>query len=152
MDDIHPEQRTTPIGLWHFAKSYLDAAKHLAENTGLGFDAPIYFLYCHAIELTLKAYLRAQGARLDELKSFGHALPLLLERALAQGLDQGASAENEAAILELVDVYNQGHEFRYIVTGSKVLPTLNALHEVAARLLSAGRDACALNATTAFRR
>jgi hypothetical protein len=43
-----------------------------------------------------------------------------------------------------------GHEFRYIVTGSKVLPTLKALHEVAARLLSAARNVCALNATLHF--
>ena len=27
----------------------------------LRFDAPIYYLFCHALELTMKAFLRAKG-------------------------------------------------------------------------------------------
>ncbi len=138
------DERTTATGLWMFAETYLQAGKHLAETGAdhLRFDAPIYFLYSHAIELTLKAYLRSKGATVSKLRRMGHALPALLERAGAQGLDQGRLGENIASLIALLDVYNQDHEFRYIRTGAKRLPEIKALHDVAARLLSATYTAC----------
>ena len=144
MTDVDPNDRTTATGLWMFAETYLQAANHLAETGGdvLRFNAPIYFLYSHAMELTLKAFLRSKGATLEKLRRMGHALPALLERARAQGLTPGAKAEYDAELVALLDVYNSEHQFRYIVTGALRLPEIKALHEVAARLLSATRSAC----------
>jgi hypothetical protein len=139
---LNQEDRTTAVGLWMFADSYAEAAKHLADTTDLRHKAPIYFLYAHAIELAFKAFLRTHGASLDDLKCVGHSLPALMERARAQGLDQGTLDENGLKLLGLLDAYSHDHEFRYIKTGFKKLPNLNALHEVASRMLSATRSAC----------
>jgi hypothetical protein len=64
--------------LWFYAESYRDAANHLAQNCKLRHDAPLYFLYAHALELALQAYLRAKGATTDEMRRLGHRLPVLL--------------------------------------------------------------------------
>jgi hypothetical protein len=142
MDDGDLEERTTATGLWMYAGTYRQAAKHLAEATDLRFSAPIYFLYSHAIELVLKAYLRAHGATLLDLKSAGHRLPALLRRAYWRGLDLGTSAEKVSALMAMLDVYNQDHEFRYIVIGYKTLPALEEVDEVAMNLLGATRAVC----------
>ena len=42
----------------------------------------------------------------------------------------------------MLDVYNQNHEFRYIVIGSKTLPVLKEVEEVTASLLGATRSHC----------
>jgi len=133
------EDRTTATGLWMYADTYRRAAKHLAETTELRFSAPIYFLYSHAIELVLKAYLRAHGATLDDLRRFGHRLPGLLRRVHSRGLDLGASAEKASGLIAMLDLYNQNHEFRYIVIGYKTLPELKEVEEVTAGLLGATR-------------
>ena len=51
--------REPPIGVFLFAESYFQAARHLQKERdvqgGTAFDAPIYYLYCHALELAMKA-------------------------------------------------------------------------------------------------
>src|SRR3954453_13567874 len=73
--------RSPPIGVFLSGESFFKAAQHLqrACETGelcLRFDTPIYYLYCHALELILKAFLRAKGMPAHRLASrkFGHAL------------------------------------------------------------------------------
>lgn len=134
------DDRTTATGLWMFGECYFQAAKHLAESAELRFDAPIYFLYSHSIELVLKAFLRAYGATLDDLRHVGHALPALLNQCRSQGLDPGPSAEEDLKLITLLDLYNRDHEFRYIVTGYKTLPVLKELHDVAYRLICATQN------------
>jgi hypothetical protein len=65
---ITEDERTSATGLWMFAESYRDAANHLVQGCDLRHDAPIYFLYTHAIELALKAYLRAKGSTKGTVK------------------------------------------------------------------------------------
>jgi hypothetical protein len=149
MDNGDLEERTTATGLWMYADTYRRAAKHLAETADLRFSAPIYFLYSHAIELVLKAYLRAHGATLLDLKSAGHRLPALLRRACWRGLDLGASAEKASALIAMLDLYNQDHEFRYIVIGYKTLPALKEVEEVTLSLLGATRAHCGVPPTAA---
>lgn len=134
-------ERTTATGLWTYGDSYLKAARHVARIK-LQHSAPVYFLYVHAIELALKAYLRAQGATLEDLKSIGHSLPELLKRARQKGLHDSNAPTATTQILKTLDVYNRTHEFRYIVTGFKTLPTVAALDVAAAGLLKATRTAC----------
>jgi hypothetical protein len=142
MDDVDLEDRTTATGLWTYADIYRQAARHLAETTDLGFSAPIYFLYSHAIELALEAYLRAHGATLLDLKAIGHRLPVLLGHACSRGLDLGASAGEASGVIAMLDFYNQNLEFRYIVTGYKSLPELKEVDEVVMSLLGATRSHC----------
>lgn len=143
MSDIDDEGRTSSIGLWLYAESYFNAAVHL-HDFDLRHDAPKYYLYGHSIELTLKAFLRAYGVGVHDLqRTYGHGLVRLLHASRDKGLaESGSVSERHDAVLSLMDTYSKNHEFRYIKTGFKTLPTLDALRETASQLLKATRDAC----------
>lgn len=73
--------RSPPIGVLLSAEVFFKAAQHLHKATQskelrLRFDMPIYYLYCHALELTLKSFLRTKEITTDTLRSreFGHKL------------------------------------------------------------------------------
>jgi hypothetical protein len=55
------EKRSRPIAYYNFAETYWTAAKALRRSRvkATHKDSPIRFLYYHAIELYLKAHLRA---------------------------------------------------------------------------------------------
>ena len=68
------EDRTTDIGLYHYARSYRAAADHL-RTVDLDVThprAPISFLYFHAVELYLKSFLRLHGLSVSKLQDIGH--------------------------------------------------------------------------------
>src|SRR5262245_14202526 len=76
------EDRTTDIGLFNYATSYHRAADALQKLKlkATHPDAPKSWLYCHAIELYLKAHLRAAGRSVVELrKRYSHDLTKLEE-------------------------------------------------------------------------
>jgi hypothetical protein len=70
------EQRCSPLGFFNFAETYWSAARTLRESKAKGShkDSPIRFLYYHAIELYLKAFLRSHGIHPYILRSraYGH--------------------------------------------------------------------------------
>jgi hypothetical protein len=147
-DVVYPdadEERTNSTGLWFFAESYLNAANQLADGWKLRHSAPIYYLYVHAIELALKAALRARGMTVRELRSkkYGHDLMQLVsacrKRRLASRLRLGKRRE---AILSVLNEMSCEQEFRYIKTGSKALPTLESLRALASRLLDSVKPTC----------
>jgi hypothetical protein len=79
------DSRSSPLGFFNLAESYWRAAGAL-ENAKLRTthpNSPISFLYYHAIELYLKAFLRLHGHSARELRSkkFGHRTCCLSERA-----------------------------------------------------------------------
>ena len=88
----------------------------------LRFDAPIYYLFCHALELTMKAFLRAKGMTAEELRSrdFGHKLLMLWQTCLEKGLHSPSSSEDYATqqVIEYLDPYTREFEFRYIQVGA----------------------------------
>ena len=124
--------RTTALGLFHYAHSYAASARELS-NLKLAAthpEAPTRFLYGHAIELYLKAFLLLNGMTVKELrfKPYGHDTESLHDKAQEFGL-----------FLTLPDVdaiefiANQTID-RYIVTGMrKVVPL--AMLEQACRSL-----------------
>jgi hypothetical protein len=76
--DRHP-----PIGLYYYAASYHVAADLICDQ-GLRAthpEAPATFLYCHAIELYLKSFLRFHSVSAKRLQSIGHDYKRLLSRA-----------------------------------------------------------------------
>src|SRR4051794_38560726 len=79
------EERVTDIGLFNVAETYWRAAQGLEtlKLKSTHRDSPIYFLYYHAIELYLKAFLRHHGHTPKELRSkkFGHKTCCLVGRA-----------------------------------------------------------------------
>ena len=77
-------------------------------------DAPITLLL-DAIELYLKAFLRAKGMGISELKTrFGHNFRALLEEAAAQGL---TTSDEEKEISDLLTEQESIRGSRYIETG-----------------------------------
>src|SRR5207248_2883705 len=93
--------------------------------------APVTFLFCHAIELYLKAYLRGVGNNVAELKQIGHRVANLAKAAVKSGLGIGPE---QTEILAHIDDDKVAIEARYIVTGFKNLPTNEALSSVTASL------------------
>jgi hypothetical protein len=70
-----------------FWRSYRELSPHRYP-----IDWPRYFLFCHSLELALKAYLIRQGkSSTDARNEFGHRLADLLEACQEQGLSIDAA-------------------------------------------------------------
>ena len=71
-------ERTTAFGLWRYAKEFFEAAKKIQEPSNSiqqKISIPAYYLLGHSIELSLKAFLKAQGFTIEKLKNkYGHDL------------------------------------------------------------------------------
>src|SRR5437016_10003275 len=79
-----------PVGFWLYAHQFLDAANVISPPPR-GFSPVRFYLTCHSIELSLKAFLLRQGVGLSELKhKLGHNLTRILERAKGLGLGKVA--------------------------------------------------------------
>src|SRR5262245_47518692 len=65
------DDRTTPLGLFNFARSYWQSGVllHDANAKVTHPDAPVTLLLAHAIELYLKAFLRLCGVGTEAVKS-----------------------------------------------------------------------------------
>jgi hypothetical protein len=88
---------------------------------------PVYYLYCHALELTMKAFLRTRGFSAKCLRSpeFGHKLQVLWEACVAQGLHSSVAKDAVIAdVIGLLNPYATEFEFRYLKVGYKKLPGL----------------------------
>lgn len=132
------DDRTTSVGLYHFAESYRDCAMRLADEPppDLIFTAPIEFLIWHAMELYLKAYLRSAGLGVAALRTrpYGHNLSRLHSECTRRGLVLTRYPE---AFFDFMDP-EEPMEARYIRTGSHLAkPTVDTLLIVAAEIREA---------------
>lgn len=131
------DERTNPIGLFNYANSYWRSAEALeeAQLRVTHRDAPICFLYFHAIELYLKAYLRSEGHTVRELRSkmFGHNGINLRDKAQSHGLHFD---DEDVDVLGYMGSTDAVIEARYLRTGYFERPanealrrTCNSLHQ-----------------------
>jgi hypothetical protein len=142
MGEFEEIDREPPMGMFLFAESFLDAARHLRRafdnrELSLRFDAPIYFLYSHALELTMKALLRAKGVSARRLASreFGHQLQVLWRECFKQGLSTSPNHDTFiSGVIEILDPLATKYEFRYLKVGLKRIPELDDV-ELAVGLL-----------------
>ncbi|WP_119418072.1 hypothetical protein [Desertibaculum subflavum] len=135
------DDRTTAFGLFNFAHSYWQSAVALkkADVSATHSDEPVTFLYCHAVELYLKAFLRAAGLSVKELRDkYGHNVVKLADAAREDGLE---FQDEDSAVIELIAQMGPV-TLRYLRTGYFRRPALEALnrtcrsfHESVARLL-----------------
>lgn len=140
---IADEARTSAIGLARYAYEYLEAAividRTIGERPGFEEISPIpaYFLALHAIELSLKAYLRHHGVTARELRSkkYGHDLKACYRKAKELGLrgQFKMCANDMRAMLMLIDM-NANHALRYIKTGYRRFPSWAIVEPFAVRL------------------
>jgi hypothetical protein len=143
---IDDNERTSALGLFNTARSYWRSAEHLnSANLKVTHpQAPITFLFCHAIELYLKAYLRGAEKSVAELKQIGHRVASLAKAAVNTDLKIGPE---QSEVLSHIDDDAVAMEARYIVTGFKNLPTNEALSGVASCL---NQSVCAALAKKGF--
>jgi HEPN domain len=94
-----------PFEFLAFAEQFYDAFRELRPRSRLSsLSWPRYFMLCHAIELSLKAFLSAHGATTEQLRTeFGHDLTKLLSDAIAKGLILPVSAK------EHIELLNEAH-------------------------------------------
>ena len=132
--------RTSPLGLFHYAQSYWQSGVNLAAlNLKVTHPAaPVTFLLCHAIELYLKAYLCGMGRDLGFLRKIGHRVAEAAKAAREAGLVMDAA---DIEILSHIDEADVALEARYIETGFKRELTGSALAAVAERLDKSVYDA-----------
>ena len=126
------DQRTTDVGLFMLAESYMICAVTLKENRpkGLRFNSPVEFLIFHAVELYLKSFLRRVGLSVLELssRSYGHNFPKLMEEAGSRGLQLRCV---DVARLQFSDEAELPIQTRYLVTGFKQVISLEDLIDTA---------------------
>lgn len=96
-----------------------------------------YFLYCHGIELALKAFLVSQGSNDSTLRGIGHDLKRALRAARKHATFKAISlSDSDRTIIHWVNEYYRRKEFEYLVVGAKSYPHPRLLQELAERLLS----------------
>jgi hypothetical protein len=142
--------RTPPISVFLSAESFLLSARHLRaalaeKELKLRFTMPIYYLYSHALELTLKSFLRCKGFSVRQLASreFGHKLQVLWDACIENGLGgQEVNKAFVAQVVELLDPFAVDFEFRYVKVGIKSLPTLDAVENAVLDLMVIVRPHC----------
>lgn len=129
------EQRSTAVGFFNIAETYRTAAKALRRSKAKAThkDSPIRFLYYHAIELYLKAHLRAHSIHPSALRSheYGHDARKLSRKSEVLGL---ALAEHDKEVFRLMADTDAVIRSRYISTGYFRWPDVGALDGTCKRL------------------
>jgi hypothetical protein len=141
-----PKKEGYSIGYLRFAKEYKAAAETLVDNPqGLFFVT--YYLFCHALELLIKAYLKAVGFGEDDLKTkYRHNLEKLLQEAQNNGLDKYVSLSgSEVEVISQINAYYKNKELEYLILGFKFFPPLNELKSVLDRLCNIIEPLCKKN-------
>ena len=125
-NQLTPEERTTPIGLFNFARSYWRSSEQLrASKPDVTHpDAPILFLFYHAVEIYLKAYVRSAGYNLQQLKDISHKITKAGSAARKEGLKL---TTDDTELLALINSYDNVIRSRYITTGAHSRPEEDAL-------------------------
>jgi hypothetical protein len=132
-------ERTTAVGLYHYALSYRCAADALGtiKFRTTHADAPQEFLYFHAIELFLKSYLRNAGLSVLTLKGLSHSTNNLEAAFVKHG---GRLADHDREVLEVMEKTDAITRSRYIVTGAFTKIPIQALARTAKSLTATVRE------------
>ena len=135
--------RTSSLGLLSFGNEFAGAAALLRKADRLYVNPPLFYLYAHAIELQLKAFLRSKGYTLAQLKRLGHNLKAVLSACQQQGLESFVRLTRaQVAAIGQVNLYYSAKQLEYIVTGSKQFPKPELLSGVCEALYSGLAASC----------
>jgi hypothetical protein len=122
-----------------FARQYQRAANLVYESDNKLWN-PIYFLYLHAIELALKAYLRVQDIPIvADRKRKHHHITELYEECRSLGLIVGTpmDAVDIQNVIVLLDGANEEQGFRYFKKKGSNIPDLRRTRNAVEKLLQA---------------
>src|ERR1700686_5386048 len=108
-----------------FAGQYQKAA-NLVCDSDKTLGMPIYFMYAHAIELALKAYLRAANVPIvADKKRKHHKITELFKECQALGLKVGAGDDADVGnVVDLLEGANEEQGLRYFRMKSSSYPDM----------------------------
>ena len=137
----------SPFGFFHYGKDFFDVAKGFKQST---YYSPVpYFLYCHSIELILKAFLIGNGIPKKDLrKLYGHDLEKVLTKAKDLGLSTYVkiTSEQEKEISKANRYYaSKGFEYFKVTKAVKAypeLPDLLVLEKITTELVTCLESFC----------
>ena len=136
--------RVPAFGLWLYARDYAEAAGIVQAEKHEKIFMPCYYLYCHAIELALKALLRCAGYTIKQFIDIGHDLDELLEAAQNSGLADCLPKldPDQFKAIKSANAYYRSKDFEYIMAGTKHLPTIGILGSCAQQLVAFTKQEC----------
>jgi len=137
-----------PFGFHRYGREFFEAA--VALKKGRSFSPVRYYLYCHAIELLLKAFLLTEGMTVATLrnKPYSHDLERILKKARSSGLHKivTITPARETEIKRANSYYNsKGFEYFKVgpmAEGYLSLPDLSVLRRFASRLVEVLEPIC----------
>ncbi len=138
----------SPLYFIHYAEDFLEASNsHYSERP---FSPVKYYLVCHSIELSLKAYLLLSGVSKNEIRdrSLGHNLSNILKKCEELGIQEIVSISDLQR--SLVDELNKWYsrkgfeyfEVKNLIAGVGNLPSVGSADELAASLISNLKEPC----------
>jgi hypothetical protein len=138
--------RYSPLGFYHLAEDFHRAAVHSSAlretKPRLHYGLVLYHLHTHSIELALKAFMRAKGVDVKDLKNkCGHGMTGLMTAAIERKL-KVRKPKRSQQILGRLDQLGKVQTFRYFEAGILSLPALEEVREFNERMLTAVRPAC----------
>lgn len=95
----------------------------------------VNYLWGHAIELALKAFLLQSGFTVKQTVALRHDLEKCLDNALRHGLQLPSDFDEEP--LRVLNTLYASKQLNYIETGLKSFPVAGPLHAMAKTLLLA---------------
>ena len=124
--NVVPAADAHAISFFGFAREYQNAANLLYDSDKTLLD-PIYFLYFHAIELALKAFLRAANIPIvADRKRKHHNLTKLYEECRTLGLTIGPDDRFDIRnVVVLLEGANEDQGLRYFNMKSHSAPELS---------------------------
>lgn len=138
-------------GFIGYATHFLQA--YDAYEPDKAFSPVKYYLVCHSLELSLKAYLAVKGVSARELKgSFGHNLHKIVRKCLELGiLEVVTITKDEKIQLERANAWYKRKGFEYfdiqnIAPSKAPLPDLCKLKELAEKLIKELQPVCLASA------
>lgn len=114
------ESTTTSLGLLRYASEYFEAFIDLLGSNKHEWPSDVLaYLFCHAVELTLKAYLRNNGISVKDLcnkKLFGHDLDKIIIACQKKGINRyNVFSVFDWEVLFLLNQQYKKKEFEYSV-------------------------------------
>lgn len=129
----------SPAGFRVYAADFLNA--HQSYRPSQPFSPTSYYLICHSLELSMKAFLLAKGMTRAEIKCIGHNLAVLLKKVKELDIDTICSVSDaEAKEIRKANAWylRKGFEYfelRNLKDGPKTLPDLKVLIKIAQSLV-----------------
>ena len=138
------KDRLSPFILVTGAEKYIDASKSVCKPPVTMKDKltctaslPAYFLVGHSIELSLKAFLFARGAKVNQLRKYSHDLEKLITESRRRKLGREVKLTKEhISAIKLLNAPYKHKLLEYSEVGTYTLPQYWLICEVASNLVN----------------